>query len=179
MASRREIKESDEPEEDEAGEDEDEAQEADVEDERPARRKSARKPIGGGRTRMQRFKAWFRDVRLEIYTLFFVGGVILLVIGLAGYFAQSLLGSQMASWFRSLGGATPALLLGGLVAFGVPAYLLGGLMGKRREFLHLVRTRAKSDFVRNLDKIERLAFELGTKESDIVAAKKREFKIRH
>lgn len=183
MASRRAINESDEPDEDEQSDDEqsdDEEQQGDGEEDTGGRRRrSSGRPTGRGRTRMQRFKAAFRDVRLEVYTAFLFGGTILFVVGIVAYFAPNALGSAMASWFRSLGGATPALFIGTLIVFGIAAYMFGGLIAKRREFLHLVGTRAKSDFVRNLDKIERLAFELGTKESDIVAAKKREFKIRH
>lgn len=177
MASRREIDEAEAPEEDD---DPSAGEEAEQEDDGGGRRRRSRsKPSGRGRTRMQRFKAAFRDIRLEVYVFFFLGGLVLMVFGVAAEFSQGLLGPAMAAWFRSLGGAAPAFFLGALIVFGLAGYLFGGLITKRREFVHLVSTKAKSDFVRNLDKIERLAFELGTKESDIVAAKKREFKIRH
>jgi hypothetical protein len=158
MASRRQIKESDdEPDEDDSGE------------RRPA----------GGRSRMQLFKAWFRDARFDLYFLFFVGSVVLFVLGTAGVFARNLLGSGLADWFRSIGGFTMYLFVLGLLLLGASAYLFGGLVLKRNEFQRLVSTKSKSDFVRTLDRVERLAFELGTKESEIVADKKREFKVRH
>jgi hypothetical protein len=172
MASRSAIKDSDgEREDDQDGG-------ADDEDERgsPAR---TRKQLAGGRSRGQRFKAWFRDVRIDLYFLFFVGSIVLFVLGFLSVFYRRGFGPGLEAWFNSLSGANALLFLGGILCLLAAGYLFLGLILKRRHFERLIKTRAKSDFVRNLDKIERLAFELGTKESQAVADRKKEFKIRH
>lgn len=167
MASRREIDDSDEEGDDDSQREEDDA---------PSRK---RRSISGGRSRMQRFKAWFRDARLDLYFIFFAGSILFFVLGFMAMFAPRAFGPGLESWFGSLGGGNVYFFVGGIFALLVTGYLFGGLIIKREEFKRLVQTKAKSDFIRNLDKVERLAFELGTKESQIVADKKKAFKIRH
>jgi len=178
MASRRDIKDSDEEQEEALDEEEGEGQGGDDASEEEESRVS-RAVATGGRSRMQRFKAWFRDVRLDVFVLCFTGSLVLFVIGVMSVWAPNLLGAGLAGWFSSLGGGNVYLFLLGFFCLAGSGYFFGALLTKRSEFHRLVKTKAKSDFVRSLDKIERLAFELGTKESEIVAKKKREFRIRH
>jgi hypothetical protein len=177
MAARRDIKDSDEEEEASRDEGDGEAQESDEGEEEESR--SGRAVATGGRSRMQRFKAWFRDVRLDVYVLAFTGSLVLFVVGTMSVWARGLLGAGLENWFNSLGGGNVYLFLFGFLCLAASGYFFASLLTKRSEFHRLVKTKAKSDFVRALDKIERLAFELGTKESEIVAKKKREFRIRH
>jgi hypothetical protein len=178
MASRRDIKDSDEEQTEALDEEEGEGQESQDEGEEEESR-VGRAVAAGGRSRMQRFKAWFRDVRLDVYVLAFTGSLVLFVIGTMSVWARGLLGAGLEAWFASIGGGNVYLFLLGFLCLAASGYFFGALLTKRSEFHRLVKTKAKSDFVRSLDKIERLAFELGTKESEIVAKKKREFRIRH
>lgn len=181
MPSRREIKDSHEDDEegDEPAAERDEpGEEGEAEDDRAAR-KAARAARAAGRTRWQRLKAWFRDARLYLYAAFFAGSFLLIVLGSLSIWAPRALGPGLESWFRSVGSYNAYLFFGGFVFILAAAYLFLGLLTKRREFKRLVSTKSKGDFVHSLDRIERLAFELGSHENDIVAARKREFKIRH
>lgn len=164
MASRKEIKETDEA----LAEDGDEEE-----------RSLSKGRAAGGRTRFQSLKAWFRDSRWILYLLFFTGSLILFALGTASVFAPSVLGAAVADWFRGIGSYNTYLFLLGFIALASSGYLYGALISKRTQFHRLVSTKSKSDFVRSLDKVERLAFELGSEESEIVAKKKREFRIRH
>ncbi len=151
--------------------------EEDAADESAPRR--SRKRAKGGRTTFQRLKAWFRDTRLYLYCIFFALSLILFILGTLSAFAPTAFGSGLADWFRSIGNYNTYLFLAGFLCIITAAYLFLGLLGKRTEFMRLVSTKSKGDFVHSLDRIERLAFELGTDENEIVAARKREFKIRH
>lgn len=178
MASGRDIKGSDEEEEEGAPEDEDEQEDGEGE-ERDNRRAKSKRDRVAGRTPWQRFKAWFRDFRLYLYAAFFLGSIILAVLGVLSIWAPTLLGEGLGNWFRALANFNTYLFLFGFICLFSAGYLFFGLMFKRAEFQRLVSTRSKGDFVHSLDRIERLAFELGTHENNVVAARKREFKIRH
>lgn len=97
---------------------------------------------------------------------------------MAIWFPQSL-GPGMADAFAQMGPFGSYFFLLGLVLFLVVTYNAAGYMLKRREFVRLVATKSKGDFIRTQDRIERLAFELGSREQDIVTSRKREFRIRH
>ena len=88
-------------------------------------------------------------------------------------------GDDMRGAFEGMGGYTGYFFVLGLVLFSAAAYYSAIYITKVREFARLVRTESKSDFIRLQDKIERLAFELGSREQAEVAARKREFRIRH
>jgi hypothetical protein len=181
MASRRDIKASDEAEEAGAPQDE-EVQETEAEEdgqERDSRRAKSKRERVAGRSTWQRFKAWFRDDRLYLYAAFFLGSIILAVLGVLSAWAPTLLGEGLANWFRAIGSFNTYLFLFGFICLFSAGYLFFGLMFKRAEFQRLVSTKSKADFTHSLDHIERLAFELGTHENEVVAARKREFKIRH
>lgn len=184
MPSRREIKDSHE-EDDEGGDaapqddadedrDEGEAQEDDK-----AARKASKARRAAGRSRWQRLKAWFRNARLYLYAGFFAGSFLLILLGVLSIWSPRALGPGLEGWFRSIGSYNTYLFFVGFLSILTAAYLFLGLLTKRREFKRLVLTKSKGDFVHNLDRIERLAFELGSHENDIVASRKREFKIRH
>lgn len=207
MPSRREIKDSDEedgrkarsrsaaaPAADEGrGDDRDGDDEADVDrasdpdrDEGSGETESgigsrfARKgPRAAGRTRFQRVKAWFRDTRRFLYAAFFAGSFVLALLGVLSVFAPGALGAGLAAWFATLQNFNAYLFLAGLICIFTSGYLFFGLMAKRAEFKRLVSTKSKADFTHSLDHIERLAFELGSHENEVVAARKREFRIRH
>lgn len=178
MASRREINSSDDEGEEQDGPEEGEERGVDdEEDELP--RKGRKGSRVTGRTPWQKLKAWFRDFRLYLYAAFFAGSFLLAVLGVLSVWNPRLLGPGVEAWFRSIGSFNSYLFLAGFIFFLAATYLFFGLLSKRAEFKRLVSTKSKVDFVHSLDRIERLAFELGTHENEIVASRKREFRIRH
>jgi hypothetical protein len=148
------------------------------EDEKSSRASRAPRPRGL-RGRWKAFKTWWRDARrwgLPVLTLL---TLLLFTVGVAAVWYKGAFGPDMERAFEGMGGYTSYLFVLGLVLFFGAAYFAAGYILKVREFARLVRTESKSDFIRLQDKIERLAFELGQREQDEVAARKREFRIRH
>ena len=180
MARRPDLKKSSREEEDdeEESQEEEEEQAADEGDDGQDEGDSEEAPKVP-RARRKEFKAWWRDSRWWLYPVVFFGGFAFFLIGVASVWVQGLFGPWMQDRFREFGGWNTWLLLLSFISFGIGLWLEGGYVAKRREFLHLVKTKSKGDFVRTQDRIERLAFELGTREQDIVASRKREFRIRH
>lgn len=174
MPSRGAIKDS---EREEAPSKDDEK--GDDREEHEAPRKAAKASRVAGRSNWQRFKAWFRDFRLYIYVLFFAGSFVLFFLGILSIWAQRMLGPGLESWFKALGSYNSYLFFAGLVCIITAAYVFFALLSKLSEFRRLVSTKSKGDFVHSLDRIERLAFELGTQANEVVADRKREFRIRH
>lgn len=144
-----------------------------------AQRKGGKASRVAGRSTWQRFKAWFRDFRLYMYVAFFAGSFLLFLLGVLSIWAPRMLGPGLEGWFRSLGSYNSFLFFFGLVCIVAAAYLFFALLAKLAEFRRLVSTNSKGDFVHSLDRIERLAFELGTHANEVVAVRKREFRIRH
>ncbi len=142
-------------------------------------RRGAKASRVAGRSTWQRFKAWFRDYRLYIYVLFFAGSFVLFLLGVLSIWAQRLFGAGLEGWFKSIGSYNSYLFFAGLVCIVAAAYLFVALLSKLSEFRRLVSTKSKGDFVHSLDRIERLAFELGSEANEVVADRKREFRIRH
>jgi len=198
MPARDRIKQSSEDEDEPAREDEEEeveadgneAEEAEEEEEeeeeeepllsRRERAEAARarsRPVG--RTRWQRFKSKFRDLRLPIYAAFFTVSLVVFILAVLAYVRPNALGSWMEDQFKQLGNYKSWFLIGGILLILTASYYYLALIAKRREFNVLVATKSKGDFVRNQDRIERLAFELGSQELEVVAARKKEFRIRH
>ncbi|HKZ60503.1 MAG TPA: hypothetical protein VJ547_11760 [Candidatus Thermoplasmatota archaeon] len=175
MPSRRAIKDS---EDEERPPDDGDGRSTDP-DEGPAPRKGGKAPRVAGRSTWQRFKAWFRDFRLYIYVAFFAASFLLFLLGILSIWAPRMLGPGLEGWFRSMGSYNSYLFFFGLVCIVTAAYLFFALLAKLAEFRRLASTNSKGDFVHSLDRIERLAFELGTHANEYVAQRKREFRIRH
>ncbi len=174
MPSRRPIKDSG----GEKAPPQDDLKDADTEQDAAPRRAPKASRVAG-RSKWQRFKSWFRDFRLYMYVLFFAGSFVLFFLGVLSIWAQRLLGPGLESWFKALGSYNSYLFFAGLVCIITSAYVFFALLSKLAEFRRLVSTKSKGDFVHGLDRIERLAFELGTQANEVVADRKREFRIRH
>lgn len=184
MPAERDLKESSETDEEEA-EHGGGAGEADDEPEvvektaRGSGRRDRRAEPAGGRTPWQHFKARFRDNRLWVYTAFFAVSFVIVFVGVLSIWFRRAFGPWLEERFTEIGPWNTWLFILGFFMILTAGYLYGALLLKKAEFHRLVATKSKGDFVHSLDQIERLAFELGSRESEVVARRKREFKIRH
>jgi len=124
----------------------------------------------------------FRELRLELAAMVFFGGIVLTMFAVNRY---------------ALGGAGGTILPGFLkdvdrwigewivwIAVAGPILLLSGgwyfidTIRKRREFDRLIDTDSKAKFVRNQDRIEFLAWLLGSGYHKRAEAKKTEFNLK-
>lgn len=170
MAKRSKIKESSAAEDGDGGAD--------------TRRRRRRTSSGGGRKRGLRgrwrgVKAWWRDARRWGLPVLLVLALGLLVLGVSAVWAPTAFGPDLAGVFGQMGAFASYFFLFGLIVFAAVGWFTGAYLTKMREFSRLVGTKSKSDFIRTQDRIERLAFELGSNEQDQVTARKKEFRIRH
>jgi len=133
----------------------------------------------GGRTPWQHFKARYRDARLWVYTAFFAVSLVIVVFGILSIWFRRAFGPWLEDRFTEMGPWNTWLFIAGFFMILTAGYLYGALLSKKAEFHRLVATKSKGDFVHSLDRIERLAFELGTRENQVVVDRKRDFKIRH
>lgn len=181
MPAERDLKESSEEDEEEAeqGDEDDDAPEVVEKTSRGSRRRDRRADPPGGRTPWQHFKARFRDMRLWVYTAFFAVSLVILVFGILSIWFRRAFGPWLEDRFNEMGPWNTWLFIAGFFLMLTAGYLYGALISKKAEFHRLLATKSKGDFLHSLDRIERLAFELGSRESEVVAARKREFKIRH
>ncbi|HEX9709547.1 MAG TPA: hypothetical protein VGB42_06225 [Candidatus Thermoplasmatota archaeon] len=131
------------------------------------------------RGRWRAAKAWWRDARWWGLPAALGGAGLWFVSGVAALWFPQAFGADLGGFFAAMGPFTSYFFLVGLILFLVVAYLATGYLLKRREFGRLIKTKSKGDFIRTQDRIERLAFELGHREQDLVAARKKEFRIRH
>lgn len=172
MAKRSTIKESSAPEDDVEGETEEPRRRS-----RPASRSGSRRR--GPRGWWRALKGWWRDARRLGLPVLFVLALAFFVLGIAAVWAPTAFGPEMAGFYSSMGGFASYFFLLALLVFASVGYVAGAYLTKLREFSRLVGTKSKGDFIRTQDKIERLAFELGTHQQDEVTARKKEFRIRH
>jgi hypothetical protein len=85
----------------------------------------------------------------------------------------------------SLNGANPnapnydlAFAVAGPIIFIVGAYLSGAYILARRKFEHLMETRSKAEFLRNIPDLEDLLWDLRPEDEQRYLAKRTELKIR-
>ena len=121
------------------------------------------------------------EYRLELCSLILMLSIFLTLIGVAGVFYSDGLPSglsalddlaspfgEWAYWLMVLG---PIFLIGAV-------WWLYDYFKKTRSLARLIATPSKAKFVKNLDRIEELAWLLTTKEKIRVAEKKAEFRIK-
>jgi hypothetical protein len=133
----------------------------------------------GLKGRWRALKAWWREARRWGYPAAVAGTLLLFIFGVAAVWFPSAFGPDVRGAFEAMGAFTGYFFLVGLLLFAPSAYLATLYLLKAREFARLVETPSKGDFIKTQDRIERLAFELGRREQDQVAARKKEFRIRH
>ncbi len=119
-----------------------------------------------------------REYKLEVSTLVLILGIFITLIGFQGTFFDDPAIPIIADLARDLGGWTawlsvigPILILGGI-------WIVGDGVVKRREFNRLMDTTSKATFVRNLDRIEELAWLLSEEHERRVFERKRELRVK-
>jgi len=130
----------------------------------------------------RRIRDWFRRNRFAVSIVVFVVGVLLSVLAAGDLTPLSGVGPFPAinAVTASPGGANYNLafvVIGPIVAI-VGAFLFGGYLLSRRRFEHLMMTKSKAEFLRNLDKIEELLWDLTPNDEQRYLDKRAEFRLR-
>ncbi len=120
----------------------------------------------------------FREIKFELSFAVFAGGIVMSILATFYYF----LSAQAPPFIRDANAGLGNWIFW-VAVLGYPLALGGGyysvdLLRKRRQFERLMSSPSKATFVRNQDKIERLAWILSSEYERRVGEKKREFKIR-
>lgn len=121
---------------------------------------------------------FLREYSLELSSMIFMIGIIMTVFvmmkylfeGGLPYFLKKIL-DGIGGWIVWMTVVGPILLMGG------GWYFFDGIR-KRREFTRLVTTDSKAVFVRNLDRIEELAYFLTQKHRDTMEERRKELRVK-
>lgn len=129
----------------------------------------------------RRFRTFLRTYRFALSIFLFATGVLLSVLAVGG-----LTGLSAYPPFSDIDGVTTQpnvnynlvfVVVGPIVAI-VGAYFLTAYILARRRFEHLMSTRSKAEFLRNLPEIEKLLWDLTPADDVRYANKKAELRIR-
>jgi MFS family permease len=123
-------------------------------------------------------KGILTEYRLELSGLLSVVFAIVMVIGLIGAFLEESLPSSLSflsDLSQPVGDWAYWFVIAGPIGFVACIWWLYDYIKKTRELSRLTDTPSKAKFVRNLDEIEYLAWNLPQRFEDEVLAKKKEF----
>jgi len=130
----------------------------------------------------RRIKDWFRRNRFAVSIVVFGTGILLTVLA-AGYFTplstvQPFLAINSAT--APPGGANYnlAFVVVGPIVSIIGAVMFGAYLLARRRFDHLMKTKSKAEFLRNLDNIEELLWDLTPADEQRYLDKRAEFRLR-
>ena len=130
----------------------------------------------------RRIKDWLRRNRFAVSVVVFVSGILLTVLA-AGYFTPL----NTVQPFLSINPVTApsggtnynlAFVVVGPIVSIVGAVMFGGYLLARQRFEHLMKTKSKAEFLRNLDKIEELLWDLTPADEQRYLDKRAEFRLR-
>ena len=121
---------------------------------------------------------FLREYSLELSSIIFMVGLIMTIFVIlrytvyegAPYYIKDIL-DGIGNWIVWMVVVGPILTIGG------GWYFFDGIK-KRREFTNLISTDSKAVFLRNLDRIEELAYYLTERHRQLFYDKKDEFKIK-
>lgn len=107
-----------------------------------------------------------------------LAGMALLAVGFLGIYYDGREAPYGVAYLSDIGAWSYWAIL-----FGVMAAVLGGFytyshLRKLREFEEKMRNRGRANFIRDLDDVERLAYELGAAFEARVIERKKEYKLR-
>jgi hypothetical protein len=130
----------------------------------------------------RRVRDWLRKNRFGVSVLVLAVGAFLTVLA-----AGDLTGLSTVQPFTAIDSVTAApsganynlafVVIGPIVSI-IGAVLLGGYLLSRRRFEHLMQTKSKAEFLRNLDKIEELLWDLTPADEQRYLDKRAEFRLR-
>jgi hypothetical protein len=119
-----------------------------------------------------------REYKLEIASMILIAGVIFSLAGVAGtYFPHSSI-PVIGDLVRYMGEWNVWLVVLGPMFLIAGGWVVGDNIAKRREFNRLITTHSKATFVRNLDRLEELAWLLSEDHERRVWEKKQELHIK-
>ena len=121
---------------------------------------------------------FLREYSLELSSIIFMVGLVMTIFVIlkygfytgAPYYLKEIL-DGIGNWIVWMVVVGPILTMGG------GWYFFDGIK-KRREFANLIDTDSKAVFLRNLDRIEELAYYLTEKHRQLFYDKKDEFKVK-
>jgi hypothetical protein len=130
----------------------------------------------------RRLRQFLRVQRFLLSVVVFVAGLVLSILAI-GYFTPL----SSSAPFTTINGVTASpdganynlvfVIAGPIIAI-IGAYLVGAYVLARRRFEHLMRTRSKAEFLRNLPEVEDLLWDLTPSDEVRYAEKKADLRIR-
>lgn len=130
----------------------------------------------------RRVRDWFRRHRFLVCAVVFAAGILLTVLA-----AGDLTPLSTVAPFTTINQVTAApnganynlafVVIGPIISI-VGAVLVGGYLLARGRFEHLMQTKSKAEFLRNLDKIEELLWDLTPRDEQRYLDKRAEFRLR-
>jgi hypothetical protein len=129
----------------------------------------------------RRLRFFFRSQRFPLSAVVFGAGVLLSILALGDFTPLSQVGV-----FTAINRATDTpganynlvfVVVGPIVSI-VGAYLVGAYVVARRKFEHLMRTKSKAEFLRNVPEVESILWDLTPKDESRYFQKKADLRIR-
>lgn len=133
-------------------------------------------------------KRFLTTYALQLGFLLFILGIILTIIGIYGAFifdpdvdpdAKGAPPRFIINTMKAVGDWIYWCVLAGPLIFIAGAWYFFDNIGKRKEFKELIDTTSKAKFIRNLDRIEFLAWKLSMNHQKQLLDKKKEFHIKN
>jgi hypothetical protein len=130
----------------------------------------------------RRIRDWFRRHRFVVAVIVLAAGVFLTVLA-AGDFTgistvQPFIAINMVTAAPTGPNYNLAFVIIGPIVSIIGAVLVGAYVLSRRRFEHLMKTKSKAEFLRNLDKIEELLWDLTPADEQRYLDKRAEFRLR-
>lgn len=121
---------------------------------------------------------FLREYSLELSSMIFMIGVIMTALVVMKHFFEGGLPHFLKNILDGIGGWIVWMtVIGPILLMGGGWYFFDGIR-KRREFTRLVTTDSKAVFVRNLDRIEELAYFLTQKHRNTVEERRKDLKVK-
>jgi protein-S-isoprenylcysteine O-methyltransferase Ste14 len=120
-----------------------------------------------------------REMSMEISFIIFMCGLLLFLIGMFGVFfpeSTPIVLDELVRPFDETNWDSWAFFIGLLLTLG-GGWVFVDKAKKLHEFNKLVNTTSKASFVRNLDRIEYLAWKLTSKQEEIVESKRKYWRL--
>jgi aspartokinase-like uncharacterized kinase len=119
-----------------------------------------------------------REFALELSSIIFMIGVLMTFFVILEYVFGEVLPYYLEDILNAIGNwIVWMIVLGPILLIGGGWYFFDGLR-KRREFARLIDTDSKAVFVRNMDRLEELAYYLTEKQREAFYEKRDGFKIK-